>query len=574
MKLRRLLFFLAVLLTADGAQSQQPPVALNGVVVETVTNRPMPRVSLELRPLAPPPVPGAPPVPSPPPSAPVTGTRYPGMTNENGQFAFRNIPPGRYTLTASKNGFVHTDYGQRGPNGKSMILTVSAGGQLPNIQLFMTPAGALSGHVYDSKGDPYPYVQMHARRITYPAGQRTLTITGSTYTDDLGAYRIYGLPPGQYLLSAEGETPNQGILPVAASLAPPLPGAVVIQGIGGSMGYTADPANQRKPANRSSNPGNPVYFRAANNDRDALPIDLRPGEDLQGMDITFAITPRVDVTFSGMSNSPNFILTISPNAMTLRGSSPNNMPRVVLPVGSYVAAATGTGGPETSNRALAGYVAFDANPSNPPNVNVALNSPVSVSGRIVLDGSQNADADFAKVRIRLRRNPSIPGIPVPTVSTTSSGAFTAQIPIEGDYVIEVLELPDSLRERYLKSENVIHVSGQALNDVAIVLGAKAGQIEGTALGETKVAMSNVTVILLPDQRNKTDLYKSVTTDASGRFRFEGIVPGQYKLFAWEDVEPDIWYNPEFMRPFEERSKAVAIIEGSRESIDLLVIPIH
>ena len=295
MKLRQLLFFLTVLLIADGAHSQQPPVALNGVVVETGTNRPLPRVSLELRPVAPAPVPGAPPVPQPPPSAPVTSARYPGLTDENGQFAFRNIPPGRYTLTASKNGFVHSDYGQRGPNGKSMILAVSGGGQLPGIQLFMTPAGAIAGHVYDSNGEPYPYVQMHARRITYPAGQRTLTITGSTYTDDLGAYRIYGLPPGQYLLSAEGETPSQGILPVAASLAPPLPGAVVIQGIGGSMGYTADPANQRKPANRSSNIGNPVYFRTANNDRDALPIDLRPGEDLQGMDITFSITPRVSL---------------------------------------------------------------------------------------------------------------------------------------------------------------------------------------------------------------------------------------------------------------------------------------
>src|SRR5262249_1203411 len=162
------------------------------------------------------------------------------------------------SLFASRNGYVHAEYGQRGPNGKGLLLTVEAGRPLNNVEVSMVKTAAVSGHVIDSTGAPFAYMQMHARRITYPEGQRTLTITASTYPDDLGGYRLYGLPPGQYLISAEGETPSQGILPVAATLAPPLPGSIVIQGIGGSMAYAPDPANQRKPAQRAGAPRAPT----------------------------------------------------------------------------------------------------------------------------------------------------------------------------------------------------------------------------------------------------------------------------------------------------------------------------
>jgi hypothetical protein len=139
--------------------------------------------------------------------------------------------------------------------------------------------------------------------------------------------------------------------------------------------------------------------------------------------------------------------------------------------------------------------------------------------------------------------------------------------VDGEYSIEVTALPPSLRDRYLKSPSTIRIAGQPVTDFEIVLGARGGQLEGAAL-------SNAAVVLVPEQRNRTDLYKSVTSDASGRFRFEGITPGKYLLFAWEDVESDIWYNPEFIRAIEDRGKAIAIVEGSRETLDATVIPMR
>jgi protocatechuate 3,4-dioxygenase beta subunit len=560
--------FLIVFVTAT-SQAQQNSIALSGVVIESGTNKPLPRVSLELRPYTQTP----PAVTS--PVAPVAGARYPGMTNENGQFTFRNIPPGQYSLTASRNGYVHADYGQRGPNGKSLTLTVTAGQTQNGIQLVMSKAAAISGHVFDSKGQPYPYMQIHARRVTYTDAQRTLTILSSTYTDDLGAYRLYGLPPGQYVLSAEGETPNQGILPTAAAVAPPLPGSVVVQGIGGSMAYTADPANQRKPAFRQTNLGSPVYFRAAANDLEAWPIDLREGDDLQSMDITYVPVPRANISFSnssisGLTGLATVAIIITPGPTVLRAAVQANTPMARLTAqlapGPYVAVMT--------VNALTGLTAFDVSPSSSPTVSIALNPRIPLEGRIMVDGPPNGpEPDFSRIQLRLRKSPALIGLVDTVVSPTASGSFSTTVPVDGDYSIQ-LSFPDGMRDLYLKSETVVRVSGQAPGDLRIVLAPRGGQLDGAVMDATRAPMSNVTALLVPEQRQRTDLFRSATTDSSGRFRFEGIVPGRYLLLAWEDVEQDVWFNPAFLRAFEDRGKTVVISEGSRETVDATAIPMH
>jgi hypothetical protein len=80
--------------------------------------------------------------------------------------------------------------------------------------------------------------------------------------------------------------------------------------------------------------------------------------------------------------------------------------------------------------------------------------------------------------------------------------------------------------------------------------------------------------LVPDLplRRRTDLYRTTTTDISGQFRLLGIAPGSYKAFAWEEVDRDIWQNPEFMQINESRGRPVEIREGSQAGIELTAIP--
>jgi len=62
------------------------------------------------------------------------------------------------------------------------------------------------------------------------------------------------------------------------------------------------------------------------------------------------------------------------------------------------------------------------------------------------------------------------------------------------------------------------------------------------------------------------------SDVAGRFQFQTIPPGSYKVFAWEAVDKGTWQDPELMRDYEALGKPLRIEEGMKASIDVVSIP--
>src|SRR5262249_28126719 len=122
--------------------------------------------------------------------------------------------------------------------------------------------------------------------------------------------------------------------------------------------------------------------------------------------------------------------------------------------------------------------------------------------------------------------------------------------------------------------NGLHLSGPPQGLLEIVIGANAGNIEGSVLNDRQQAMANETVVLVPDQRlrQRSDLYKVVSTDSSGRFRMQNVTPGDYKLFALENVESGAWQDPAFIAAYEGAGRPIHIYEGTSENVQLQVIP--
>jgi hypothetical protein len=598
MKRIMLIFSSIALLPSLLLLAQQPLASLEGIVIETGTSMPLPKASLELRSMD-------------------SDRRYPIVSGDRGQFVFRGVTAGRYALIASHNGYMHTEFGQRGPNGFGLDIVLAAGEKRIGVRLVMTRSGAISGHAIGTSGTPVAYTQVQALRLSYPSGQRTLTLVSSTVTDDLGAYRLYGLPPGQYVISAQTNPPSLGIMPVLASSTPPMPGTVMFASAAGPMQYDADPANQSRRLNTSSL----SYFPNVTDDRDARSIELRPGDDVAGIDVTINAVSNKPVTITGTvvgnvaANAQISVVIAQASGgiqarLAVQPGATFNITLTSLPPGSYIAAATDRPGPPFMS---AGYVSFEIRAGvAPPNLALSLVPLPPVSGRITVEGG-NGSIDITGVRLDFRREPSLSSFPTTSsVMPKSDGSFTTPGLFDGDWVVQpgsagdmpintaaagfrqtasyvdarrepaIPAVAENLRNAYVKSMRVsnaeivnsrLRIPKQSSDpiELQVVLGLNGGQISGVARNKDGESQPNVRIVLIPDQQERSELYRTISTDGEGRFRLDAIPPGDYRLFCWEDVQLDDWRNPAFLTPLLDRGKPVHIDEGSRVNLDALMI---
>src|SRR5215831_3911063 len=132
---------------------------------------------------------------------------YTATTTVEGKFAFQNLDPGQYRLSATRSGFIRMEFGARSPNRPGLPITINPGQALTNIVLQIMPAGVISGRVFDRDGETMANVTVEALKYSYQEGQRVMNVVQTTRTNDLGEYRLFWLQPGQYFVSA---TPPEG----------------------------------------------------------------------------------------------------------------------------------------------------------------------------------------------------------------------------------------------------------------------------------------------------------------------------------------------------------------------------
>ena len=124
-------------------------------------------------------------------------------TDSEGRYEIASLPAGRYRLFVDKAGYVALEYGQARPFEAGKPLDIAAGQALEKLDFSLPRGSAITGRITDEFGDPITDVQVQALRYQFANGERQLVIAGrSAQTDDLGAYRIFGLMPGDYIVRA------------------------------------------------------------------------------------------------------------------------------------------------------------------------------------------------------------------------------------------------------------------------------------------------------------------------------------------------------------------------------------
>src|SRR5262245_13829417 len=134
-------------------------------------------------------------------------------TDENGPYEFKEVRAGRYTVMAGKGSYVNMSYGQQRPTDSAKPLEILDHQTVERVDLMLPRGGIITGRVVDEFGEPAPEIQVATERFQVVQGQRRLFPNGrSVTTNDVGEFRLFGIPPGQYYLSATWRNTN-GINP-------------------------------------------------------------------------------------------------------------------------------------------------------------------------------------------------------------------------------------------------------------------------------------------------------------------------------------------------------------------------
>ena len=116
----------------------------------------------------------------------------------------------------------------------------------------------------------------------------------------------------------------------------------------------------------------------------------------------------------------------------------------------------------------------------------------------------------------------------------------------------------------------LDVTDHSVDSLVVIVGSKGGTVEGIVYGERQEPIIAAHVVLMPNSSRRA--LKIETTDHSGRFAIRGIVPGDYKIFAWEDIEPNAYFDPLFMEHYESQGQPLHIDESGQVTLALKAIP--
>jgi protocatechuate 3,4-dioxygenase beta subunit len=485
-------------------------------------------------------------------------------TDDDGRFALRDLMPGEYVLVARRSGYVQQQLGQASHSTPGRHLVVHRGAVAGPLAFALVRSGVISGRVVDATGIPADRVTVyaaHVRRV--PGGLRPQSVAHAT-TDDLGEFRVFGLPPGRYVVSA---------VPYAVS-AP-------------RGAFTTDAERDLVP----------TFAPSVTNVHEAQVMDVGPGDEVEaqihlveavvstiagraidsrGAPVTAAfvgLRPRGGSRISSGGSTP----VSQDGSFTLRGIAPG---AYTLSVSPQISGSTADERAAHLARSEVGMLDVDVS-GDITGLVVTTQPGTTVRGRLVVDG------DASRLRDReVRVQATFTGPWSEQARAVVRPDLTFELPgVRGPAVLRLGNAPDGWWTRTVRIGGVDATDGhdfgvaRTVADVEIVVSTVPSGARGRVVAETGHAAVDAVVIGFDEDRRKwgqpvvanTFMVRPVE---DGTWSIDRLRPGAYRLIAVpvSAARGDDLGDPEYLEALDRRARTVVIGEGRTPDVVLEVQP--
>jgi hypothetical protein len=482
----------------------------------------------------------------------------------DGTYAVADLPAAAYTVAVTRTGFAPGVYRQAAGIGAASSIMLSEGQRAGTIDVALSPGGAIAGRILDEDGSAFAGAIVNALATRNDQGRDLLASVATAESDDRGEFRLYGLAPGEYYVSASDpafrsvSTPA-GVLHYSPTYAP-----------GTTFLDRAEPVTVAEAGNAPR-----VEFR----------LVLTPPARVSGQLTSFDGKPLLNGTLIMTATAADGVPIVALQDSSLLPS--------LLPDGRFAFDHVSPGRYEIRARGQAGgdapalfaMFAITVNGVDVRGIQMTLQPGGLIDGTLTIDRSRGSSAPGLSslvVRAPFTDGNTFGDVPAGTV--TSDGRFAIRGIMTGAHQIVVEGLPPPWVVREVSRHGTdltdvpIDIEGRdELHEVSVVVTDASSIVTGTVHNAKQRPVANAGVLLFSSApafwMRTSRRVRMAYTDDDGRFSVVGLPAGDYLAVASLTIDESDLGRPHRLEGFARVATPVRLTaDDGRASVDLQIAP--
>lgn len=468
-------------------------------------------------------------------------------TDGHGAFSIRDVPPGRYSIAASRDGYLASSDCLIGTLPLPRTFTIGDKESITGLQFRLRPFAVMAGRIAFDDGEPAMGVAVQASREYRDHLRHGYAVAGRATTNDRGEFRMFGLAAGSYLVAAVYDDPVRFHEEVRDAPA---------------LRYTT------------------TYYGDTINLGEASAVPLDYGQEVTGIDIVLERSRKVTIRGRVRSATTGATLAVRMSLEQLDahgvasaalsapfsfGSDNEFEIRDVAP-GSYLLWAEGSDG----GKPVSGHIPLAVGPFDINDAEVTVQG--DRQGRAVLvtdNGVTLAEAPSLRFEPRNERAKIVNASETPDGYNFSlRGGETYDLfadNLPNDYYVAAVRVNGADMMPFGIDGNAASLD----NPFEVVLDSRGGAVSGRVQGSDDTLWTRASVALIPDPPNgRVQAYREGAADENGVFTIHGVPPGHYVLIAWRDEPPCDYWNPDALAACRSAGASLDFGQGSQQDVDL------